>query len=201
MKKLIAFICGVLFCSQATFAQPDTAVQFIDKLSHEMITDVLAAQKPMTEKIDLFRTKFQAALDLKAIGQFVLGVYWRKATPVEREAFLSAFMDFTTKSWADKFNMYTGQQITFSGSRPAQKGQVYVDSTIQNNPPAEVIWRLREKNNEYKIVDIVVEGVSMAMSYRNEYSSFLQKNNGNLSILTKELERKSATFKFSDETK
>ncbi len=201
MKKLIAFIFGIIFCAQTAVAQPDKAVQFVDKLSHEMITEVLATQKPMTEKLDLFRTKFQAALDLKAIGQFVLGVYWRKATPAEREAFLTAFMDFATKSWADKFNMYTGQKITFSGSRPAQKGQIYVDSTIQNNPPAEVIWRLRDKNNEYKIVDIVVEGVSMAMSYRNEYSSFLQKNNGNLPALTKELERKSAAFKFSDEKK
>ncbi len=201
MKKIIALILGIIFCAQVAVAKTDNAVQFVDKLSHEMITEVLATQKPMTEKIDLFRTKFQAALDLKAIGQFVLGVYWRKATPAEREAFLTAFMDFTTKSWADKFNMYTGQNIAFSGSRPAQKGQVYVDSTIQNNPPAEVIWRLREKNNEYKIVDIVVEGVSMAMSYRNEYSSFLQKNNGSLPALTKELERKSATFKFSDETK
>ncbi len=198
MKKIFAFICGVLFCTQVTAAEPDKAVMFVEKLADEMITDVLATQKPMTEKLDLFRTKFQSALDLKAIGQFVLGVYWRKATPSERDAFLVAFMDFATKSWADKFSMYTGQKITFKGSRSAQKGQVYVDSIVENNPPAEVIWRLRDKNGDYKIVDIVVEGVSMAMSYRNEYSSFLQKNNGNLTTLTKELERKSAAFKFSE---
>ena len=55
----------------------------------------------------------------------------------------------------------------------------------------------RTKSGDFKIIDIIVEGVSMAMSYRNEYSAFLQKNGGKLSVLTKELEQKSANFKFS----
>lgn len=198
MKKLWIFVIGFLIWAQPAQADSAQAVAFVSKLADEMIIDVLSTQKPMTEKLELFRTKFQSALDLKSIGQFVSGVYWKKATPAEREAFLNAFMDFATKSWADKFNMYHGQKITFSGTRPAQKGQLYVDSAIQNNPPVQVIWRLREKDGGYKIVDIVVEGVSMAMSYRNEYSSFLQKNNGSLAALTRELESKSEAFKFNE---
>lgn len=201
MKKIIVLIAGLLMWTQSATAEPNQAVAFVSKLANEMIVDVLATQKPMTEKIDLFRTKFQEAIDLKFVGQFVVGNYWRKASPADREAFLVAFMDFATKSWADKFNLYNGQKIEFSGTRPAQKGQLYVDSVIENNPPAQVIWRVREKDGKYKIVDIIVEGVSMALSYRNEYSSFLQKHNGNLNALTQELERKSKAFKFSDEKK
>ena len=148
-----------------------------------------------------FKTEFESALDLKNIGQFVLGVYWRKASAEERDAFLKAFMDFTTKTWADRFNLYQGQKIIFTGARNAEKKQLYVDSVIQNSPPVEVIWRLKQKDNTYRIIDIIIEGVSMAMSYRNEYSSFLQTHNGDVKALTKELETKSAAFKWTEQKK
>ena len=198
MKKIISFLCGLFLMTQTAFGATDPAVEFVNKLTDDVITNVLASPAPMTEKLTLFREKFQSALDLKYIGQFVLGVYWRTADQAQRDAFLKAFI---TKSWADKFNMYTGQKIVFQGSQKAQKGQVFVISTVQNNPPADVKWRLREKDGQYKIVDIIVEGVSMAMSYRNEYAAFLQSNNGNLNKLTQTLNEKSAAFKFSDEKK
>ena len=201
MKKIIALVLGLFLITKPAVSATDPAVDFVSQLANEMISDVLATEKPMTEKLDLFRSKFQNALDLKYIGQFVTGVYWRKASEADKKAFLDAFMEFTTKSWADKFNMYTGQTIVFKGTRNAQKGQLFVDSVIQNEPPAEVIWRIREKDGSYKIVDIIVEGVSMAMSYRNEYSAYLQANSGSLKKLTQTLKEKSESFKFSDEKK
>lgn len=201
MKKIIALVLGLFLITKPAVSATDPAVDFVSQLANEMISDVLATEKPMTEKLDLFRSKFQNALDLKYIGQFVTGVYWRKASEADKKAFLDAFMEFTTKSWADKFNMYTGQTIVFKGTRNAQKGQLFVDSVIQNEPPAEVIWRIREKDGAYKIVDIIVEGVSMAMSYRNEYSAYLQANGGSLKKLTQTLKEKSESFKFSDEKK
>ncbi len=201
MKKIIALVLGLFLITKPAVSATDPAVDFVSQLANEMISDVLATEKPMTEKLDLFRSKFQNALDLKYIGQFVTGVYWRKASEADKKAFLDAFMEFTTKSWADKFNMYTGQTIVFKGTRNAQKGQLFVDSVIQNEPPAEVIWRIREKDGSYKIVDIIVEGVSMAMSYRNEYSAYLQANGGSLKKLTQTLKEKSESFKFSDEKK
>ncbi len=200
MKKLYTFILSILIVPSVAFAS-DPAVSFVNKLTDRVIQNVLASNKPKDEKLIEFRKDFTAALDLKSIGQFVLGVYWRKATPAEREAFLAAFMDFTTKTWADRFDMYHGQTIVFTGTRESGKNQIYVDSQIQNNPPVEVIWRLREKDGSYRIIDIVVEGVSMAMSYRNEYSSFLQTHNGQVAVLTKELETKSQNFQFTDDKK
>ncbi len=200
MRKILTFICGILLITHTAYAT-DPAITFVDNLAEDIITNVLASQKSNEEKLEIFKDRFQKALDLKTIGQFVTGVYWRKASPTDKEAFLKAFMDFTTKSWADRFNLYTGQKITFTGTRNAQSGQLFVDSQIQNNPPVEVIWRLKTTDGTYRITDIIVEGVSMAMSYRNEYTAFLKRNGGNLSSLTKELETKSAAFKFSEKAK
>lgn len=200
MKKALILLCGFLFWAQTALgAEP--AIEFVKSLTDNIITNVLESKDSREEKMALFKKEFQNALDLKAIGQFVSGVYWKRATTAEREAFITAFMDFTTKTWADRFDMYEGQKIVFTGVRSAGRGQLYVDSQIQNNPPVEVIWRLREKGNDYKIIDIIVEGVSMAMSYRNEYTAFLQKNGGKLSVLTKELEDKSAHFQWTQSAK
>jgi len=177
----------------------NSSVAFVNHLTDDIITNVLQSNDTQEQKFTRFKTAFEKALDMKSIGQFVLGVYWRKASAEERQAFLDAFIDFTTKTWADRFDLYTGQKIVFSGTRNAEgKNQLYVDSTIENNPPVQVIWRLKQtKSGDFKIIDIIVEGVSMAMSYRNEYSAFLQKNGGKLPVLTKELEQKSANFKFT----
>lgn len=198
MKKICALIC--MMCLPMMVYAANSSVAFVNHLTDDIITNVLQSNDTQEQKFTRFKTAFEKALDMKSIGQFVLGVYWRKASAEERQAFLDAFIDFTTKTWADRFDLYTGQKIVFSGTRNAEgKNQLYVDSTIENNPPVQVIWRLKQtKSGDFKIIDIIVEGVSMAMSYRNEYSAFLQKNGGKLPVLTKELEQKSADFKFTN---
>lgn len=200
MKKLYAFILGLFLISTTAYAE-NPAITFVNNLADNVINNILTANVSQDEKMARFKTEFESALDLKNIGQFVLGVYWRRASAEERTAFLNAFMDFTTKTWADRFNLYQGQKIIFTGARNAEKKQLYVDSVIQNNPPVEVIWRLKQKDNAYRIIDIIIEGVSMAMSYRNEYTSFLQAHNGDINALTKELETKSDSFKWTESKK
>ena len=180
MKKIFVAVLGLLFWPIVVRAE-NPAIDFVNRLADNIINDVLTADVPQDEKLTRFRAEFTEALDLKNIGQFVLGIYWRKATPTEKEEFLKAFMDFTTKTWADRFDSYQGQKIVFSGVRNAERNQFYVDST-------------KQKDNSYRIIDIIVEGVSMAMSYRNEYSAFLQTHGGSVRALTEELKNKSENF-------
>ena len=198
MKKFFALVLGLLFVPMLAKAE-NPAIEFVNDVADKVINTILVSDVSRDEKLTRFRAEFTEALDLKNIGQFVLGIYWRKATPEEKEAFLDAFMDFTTKTWADRFEMYQGQKIVFTGVRNAERNQLYVDSTIQNNPPVEVIWRLKQKDNTYRIIDIIVEGVSMAMSYRNEYSAYLQNHGGSVQALADELKQKSENFKWGEQ--
>jgi len=193
MKKLGAFMCAIML-SVSVMAAQNPAINFVDDLAEDIITNVLTAEVTPEQKLEKFRDAFTKAVDLKSVGQFVLGVYWRKASDEDKQAFLDAFTEFTTKTWADRFDMYNGQDILFTGVRNAERNQYYVDSHIEDKEPVEVIWRLRQKGDSYKIIDIIVEGVSMAMSYRNEYSAILQQNGGNVKALAEELQKKSAAF-------
>ncbi|MBQ3035147.1 MAG: ABC transporter substrate-binding protein [Alphaproteobacteria bacterium] len=196
MKKITAFFLSVLLMSLPVKAE-QAGIDFTKKLADDIIVNVLSANISDDEKLKIFHDRFKEDLDIQTIGKHVTGVYWRKATPKEQQEFLTAFLDFATKSWADKFNLYTGQKINFTGIQAAKSGQFFVSSSVEGNPPAEVLWRIKKAGSTYKITDIVIEGVSMVTSYRNEYVAFLHKNGGKLANLTQELQRKSQAFSFT----
>ena len=195
MRKLYLFL--MLIWAMPVFAS-DPAIDFMNNLAQEVIEQGIQGTKTHEEREDFIREKFTTILDLKSIGQFVLGTYWKKADETQRKAFLDAFTELQTKTWSDRFGMYSGQEVVFSGTRNAQgKNQLYVDSSIPGNPPIEIIWRVRPKNDGYVIIDIVIENVSMASSYRSEYTAFLQQHQGNLQTLVDELKNKSENFKYT----
>ena len=197
MKKIILTLICALWAIPALCADP--AIDYMDKLAKEIIEQGVLTEKNNEEKEAFFHEKFTANLDLKNISQMVLGVYWKKATDGEKKDFIEAFTNLNTKTWTDRFGLYQGQDIVFQGTRNApQKNQIYVDSKINDNPPIEVIWRLRQKDGSYKIVDIVIEDVSMVMSYRNEYTAFLQQHQCSVQALIDELNTKIKNFKYSE---
>ncbi len=194
MKKILLVLCGLVWMITSAHAAETPSTAFVHQLADEIITNVLTSKDTQAQKTERFEKYFLKALDTQTIGKFVLGRFWRTASPEERNAFINAFTDMALKSWADKFNLYTGQQITFLSEQPAEgKNQVYVVSQIQNDPnPVQVLWRVQEKNGTYQIVDIIIEGVSMVLSYRNEYTSFLQ--NHTLTELTDKLQKQADSF-------
>ena len=197
MKKIILTLVCVLWTLPALCADP--AIDFLDKLSKEVIEQGVLAQKTIEEKEAFFREKFTTNLDLKNISKQVLGVYWKKATEQEKQDFIEAFTDLITKTWTDRFGLYQGQDIVFQGTRnTSQKNQIFVDSKINNDPPIEVTWRLRQKDGSYKIMDIVIEDVTMVVSYQKEYTTFLQQHQGSIQALIDELKTKVKNFKYSE---
>ena len=197
MRSLLCAL--MLLLATPVFAAANPAIEFMNDLAQEVIEKGIQGTTTTDEREAFIHEKFTKILDLKAIGQFVLGTYWKKADETQRTAFLDAFTELLTKTWSDRFGMYSGQEVVFSGTRNAQqKNQLYVDSSIPGNPPVEIIWRIRPKDKGYVIIDIVIEDVSMAMSYRSEYTTFLQQHQGKLQDLIDELKTKAENFKYSE---
>ena len=171
----------------------DAANDFVQNITKEGIEEIINANAPQAQKDAKFKTLFNNALDLNFIGRFVLGRSWRTATPVQRDAFIKAYSEFNTKSWSGKFDAFKGKSFNFTGTTPANnKTQIFINSsvTMDQGEPAKVIWRVQEKNGNYKIIDIIVENVSLAITARNEYSSFIKNNPGGVDALIKNLQDK-----------
>ena len=146
-----------------------------------------------TEKDKRFEKLFNSALDLDFIGKFVLGRYWRTATPEQRKEFIRLYRELNIKTWSKRFDEFKGKAFVFQGTTPSNSaGQVYVNTTVNmgEGAPAKVVWRVREEKGSFKIIDIVIENVSLAITARNEYAGFIKNNAGGVGALIKDLQTK-----------
>lgn len=190
MLLLVAtFLMSFTFNANAQ-VNAEKAEDFIKSTTAKGVEEIINANVSDAEKDKRFYDLLNGALDMDFIGQFVLGRNWRTATPTQRADFIKVYRDLNIKTWSKRFNEFKGKNFAFKGTAPStSKGQVFVDTEVpmDQGAPAKVLWRVREKGNDYKIVDIVIEGVSLAQASRSEYTSFIKNNPGGLNALIKDL--------------
>lgn len=167
-------------------ATAQDAQHFIEELAHQAITTVAAQNIPDDQRRQHFRQLFVSAFDLPDIGKFVLSRYWRTATPQQRDEFLKQFEDMQVLVWSDRFKEYHGETLEALGATKDTSGDWLVNSRIlrPNNPPIPVQWRVHEApGGALRIVDIIPENVSMALTQRQDFAGVLQSNGGNIDAL------------------
>ena len=197
MKKNLfwGFLAVVLLGIGTARANVDgaKAEAFVKKVTTEGIEEIINANVSQQVKDQRFAKLFNEALDLDFIGQFVLGRYWRTSTPEQRSAFIKVYRELNVKTWSQRFDEFKGKNFIFSGTTPSNsKNQIFVNSSVpmEQGEPAKVVWRVKQSGNNYKIVDIIIENVSLAITARNEYSSFIKNNPGGVDALIKDLQKK-----------
>ena len=203
MKKVLTILfCLISFTFPSLAADTADAQKFAKKLADDIITEVVNAKLPLSEKQETFRKIFMAAINVKKSAKFTLGRYAKTATPEQISEYTDALADNIIYTWTDRFSGYanglTTDDFVFETSRKSENGDFYLTSKI-NLPDTEndieVIWRISETKDKLKLADMIVEGVSMLMSYRNEYTAILQQNGGDLPALTEMLKKKNEAMK------
>ncbi len=187
------FLCGAP--PAPAEAKPTSPDQFIAELGQGVIKTITDDSTPTTEKEQSFRRMFNEAFDPEELTKFVLGRHWRTATDAQRKEFRQLFEDLTVKTYSSRFSQYSGEQFVVKDSKPAPEGdEHFVPSAIErpNGPPLRIDWRVRRNGDGWRITDIIVEGVSMALTYRQEYASFIQKNDGKVQALIDRMKSKAA---------
>jgi phospholipid transport system substrate-binding protein len=166
-------------------AEADDARKFVEGLAEHAIATVADRQLTEQARDDRFRNLFISSFDIPGIGQFVLGRYWKLATPDQQQEFLKLFEEMNVLTWAKRFKDYQGETLkTLGANKEGERGWL-VDSQIvrPQGPPIPVQWDLRENGDGFRVVDIIVEGVRMGVTYRSDYSSAMQANGGKFDAL------------------
>jgi phospholipid transport system substrate-binding protein len=160
----------------------DTAV---NQLTDTGLTDA--------ERGERFRNLLLSHFDVPQIGKYVLGRYWRSATPEEQTEYLALFEDYLVASYARRFAEYTGQQFEVVSSRSSD-GMETVRSQIvtSNGEAARLDWILEHQDSGLRILDLKVEGLSMTETHRSEFASVIQNGGGKLAALLDALRKKAA---------
>ena len=168
----------------------DAATAFIDDLGGRAIA--VLADKSLSEqqRETDFRDLFLLAFDVSAIGQFVLGRYRRTATPEQIEEFNRLYTVDVVKTYSRRLSQYAGEQLQTLGSEVLE-GETLVRSQIvspKGGAPVQVGWRLTGTPGNYKIVDVVIENLSMRSAQREDFGSVI--SNGGMDALLAGLKKK-----------
>lgn len=157
----------------------------VEKFAEKGITEILGASISQREKTERFRGLFKDFFDIPSIGRFVLARFVRTATPQENDKFNTLFEDVIVYTWSRRFGEYKGQTLKVKDSAPDGDEGAVVNSDIlgNDNQSFAVAWRLRKRETGFKVVDIIIEGVSMAITYRQEYATIIQQNGGMAGLL------------------
>lgn len=128
---------------------------------------------------------------MNTIGRFALGTYWKSASPAQQVEYQKLFRDMIIKVYSKRFSDYKGQQFVVKSARQENEKDSIVTSFIVpgDGPEVKVDWRVRNKGGSYKIVDIVVEGVSMSQTQRADFASVIQRGGGDINVLLNELRK------------
>ena len=197
MKKTILAVLASAFMltSFPVCAAVDAgkAESFVKKITKEGIEEIIDSNVSQSEKDKRFEKLFNNALDLNFIGQFVLGRYWRTSTPEQKKGFINAYRELNIKTWSKRFDEFKGKKFVFKGTSPSNSAnQIFVNSLVpmDQGEPAKVVWRVKQTGDKFKIVDIIIENVSLAITARNEYTAFIKNSPSGIDGLIKDLKAK-----------
>lgn len=132
-----------------------------------------------------FRKLLKGSFDINAIARFSLGRHWRTSNAKEQKEYLKLFEAMIIDVYSRRFNEYQGQKVDIMGVMEKSKNNYFVQTMIvpESGPEFKVQWRVRYKEGRYRIIDVIVEGVSMAVTYRSDFSSVIQRGGGRVTVL------------------
>ena len=146
---------------------------------------VLGKDATQSQRVARFRELLRDDFDVPVIARFVLGRYWNVATEEQRAEFTKLFEEYIAIAYATRLAEYSGEQFKVISSRPDGDGAIVSSQILRpaGAAPIKVDWRLVGRGGAYKISDVSVDGISMAVTERSEFASVIQHNGGQVQSL------------------
>jgi phospholipid transport system substrate-binding protein len=150
-----------------------------------------------TAKKQAFRAFIDQVADVPRITGFVLGKYNRTITPEQRAAFAPVFRDYASSVYESRLGDYKGETLKVAGSTVRKAGDVIVMSQVvggAQKKPVQVSWRvLKGGDGRWKVVDVEVAGVWLAITQQQDFVSTIDNAKGDVNVLIGQLKRQVAT--------
>ena len=169
----------------------------------EQSVDVAAARAVVEDTVlkvlavlkngELAREEKRAGIEKIAYGRFdfytmsrlVLAKYWKRFTPEERREFATEFKTFLAQEYGRRLDDYENQDVAVLGVKPEARGDVTVLTRIVDGKfdDAAVNYRMREKDGEWYVIDVVIEGISLVANWRDQFREVLRGKDGPQKLL------------------
>ncbi|MBT7756048.1 MAG: ABC transporter substrate-binding protein [Rhodospirillaceae bacterium] len=209
-KQLTRRMTGLCFgaaIATAAISLPAQAAEtnpeiFLRTLADDAVAVLSDDSLDQAGRAHAFRLVLRRGFDIPTVSRFVLGRYWRRASSGEREEFTQLFEDYMVSIYGRRLGKNSGKFLTISGQRMVGVHDAIVRSKIkpENRPTVLLDWRLKQGKNGWRVVDIMAEGVSLAMAQRSEFTAVIRANGGKVAGLLSKLRKKTQTVAFNQGT-
>jgi phospholipid transport system substrate-binding protein len=192
-RVVLCFAAGVAAALVALPASAADPAQLIQSTAAEAI-EIIKTTTPGPARQAAIQRVLQTNFDLPYMGQQALGANWNKASEAQRGRFLKAAESAEARAYSERFGQYGGQTVTVGKVTTRPNGVFIVDSQVtqSNGQPIKLQWEVRDGGQGLRITDVKVEGVSMVMTRRSDFNSYIQSNGGTVDPLINELEARAA---------
>jgi phospholipid transport system substrate-binding protein len=181
---------GFVVASLPAAAEQIPAADLIQRTAGQVL-DLVMTRTGAAREAGILRV-LETDFDLNYMARSALGNHWNQASPEQRERFLKVAANAEAHAYASRFGQYGGQTLTVDRAIPVSRGDgiSVVGSKLSqtDDEPLAILWEVRNGGQGSRIVDVRVEGVSMVVTRRAEYNSYIQAHGGGVEPLISELE-------------
>lgn len=181
---LAALLAAAPLARAAAEIDPNRAAAFIQATGQELV-GVLNSNLPVQARRDRVAAILRRAVDIEGTGRFILGRWWRTASPAEQGEYLQLFEETLIRNLASRFGEYQGVRFALGRSQQRTEDDVLVTTVVErpNGGPVNLDWRVGDVGGQPKIVDLVAEGTSLRLTQRSEYSAVVQRGGNQVGAL------------------
>ena len=168
--------------------EPDIFVQSTVNRASKILSDKLSKE----QKINQLKKVAEETVDIEGIGFYTLGATRKNLNDNQKKQYSILFRNYFLKSFSSRLAEYTNPEIDVFGKKVLNENYTIVNSLLKGTserPEVKIDWRVYTKNSKNPLIrDLIIEGLSLARTQKEEFASILNSNNGNVNALFKTLE-------------
>jgi|TARA_B110000305_G_scaffold236180_1_gene297093 phospholipid transport system substrate-binding protein len=191
MKKILPFIAFLIIIlsnvSKVYSIEADVFIQSTVNRAAKTLSGNLSKEERMEKLKDIARD----TVDIQGIGFYSLGAYKKNLTQEQKIEYQKVFKEYFLKSFSSRLAEYSNPEIDVTSKKVINENYTMVSSTLiatENRPEVKIDWRVYTKNPEKLLIrDLIIEGLSLARTQKEEFSSIINSNDGKIEALIKSL--------------
>lgn len=179
------------FAADADASRDAAAEQFVQVQGQRLVSILADKSGSADDRVRAFGAGVGQIADVPRIARFVLGKYGRTITPAQMQRYAPAFAAYAQTVYRQKLANFRGDTLTVTGSVVSKPGDVVVKTTIGGgdaDQPTPVLWRVMGSGASWKVVDVQVSGVWLAITQQADFVSTLDNAGGDIDVLIARLQ-------------
>ena len=188
-KSIFILICTIIITEKSFSIEPNVFVQS----TVNRASQILSEDTSKNEKIDKLRVIAKDTVDIRGIGFYTLGKYRKTLNDIQKDKYSELFYEYFLKSFSSRLSEYSNPKIDVQSQEKLNENYTIVSSILvatETRPEVKIQWRIYTKNPEKPMIrDLIIEGLSLARTQKEEFASIIQTNDCDINALFISLEK------------